>query len=63
VSYGFGAGADVTVLTVTENILRYDRRSATVNGQIDRRVLVDYATAAKYEGKYAKAEHALTAWT
>ncbi len=61
-SYGSGAGADVTVLTVTENITGYRRAGLAVEDQIQDKEMVDYATAMKYEGKYAKVEHALTAW-
>jgi hydroxymethylglutaryl-CoA synthase len=61
-SYGFGAGADVTVVTVTENIRKYRRNSLTVRQQIQNKEYVDYAKAMKYEGKYMKVSHALTAW-
>jgi hydroxymethylglutaryl-CoA synthase len=61
-SHGFGTGADVTVLKVTENISRYKRTGLDVDGQIKRKDFVDYATAMKYEGKYMKVSHALSAW-
>lgn len=61
-SYGFGAGADVTALTVTENISRYERTAPMVDEQIKRKELVDYATAMKFEGKLMKVSHALSAW-
>jgi 3-hydroxy-3-methylglutaryl CoA synthase len=61
-SYGFGAGADVTTLTVTENITRYEKTAPLVDEQIKRKQLVDYATAMKFEGKYMKVAHALSAW-
>lgn len=61
-SYGFGAGADVTVVTTTERIADYRRTAPTVDEQIKRKRLVDYATAMKYEGKYMKVPHALSAW-
>jgi len=62
-SYGFGAGADVTIATVTEAIIDYrQRRRFAVEEQIANKILVDYALAAKYEGKFRKSDHALTAW-
>jgi 2-acetylphloroglucinol acetyltransferase len=61
-SHGFGTGADVTMLTVTENISQFKKTSPTVEEQLKRKDLVDYATAMKYEGKYMKVGHALTAW-
>lgn len=61
-SHGFGTGADVTVLKVTENISRYKKTGLSVDDQIKRKSLVDYATAMKFEGKYMKVSHALTAW-
>lgn len=54
-SYGFGAGADVTVVTVTENIHRFPRQVATVEQAVQNKVQLDYATAMKYEGKFIKA--------
>jgi 2-acetylphloroglucinol acetyltransferase len=62
-SYGFGAGADVTVIETTDNIRSYNRRGRSIEGQIQNKVMIDYATAMKYEQKYAKVEHALTAWS
>jgi hydroxymethylglutaryl-CoA synthase len=62
-SYGFGAGADVTVLTTTENVRSMRRDGQSVEQQIQDRSLVDYATAMKYEQKYAKVDYALTAWS
>jgi 3-hydroxy-3-methylglutaryl CoA synthase len=53
-SYGFGAGADVTAITVTENISRFPRQSLTVEQQIQNKVQLDYATAMKYESKFMK---------
>lgn len=62
-SYGFGAGADVTVLNTTANIKAFRRDGPLVESQIADKYLVDYATAMKYEHKYAKVEHAFTAWS
>lgn len=61
-SYGFGAGADVTVVTTTDRIADYPRTAPTVDEQIKAKRLVDYATAMKYEGKYMKVSHPLSAW-
>lgn len=61
-SYGFGAGADVTTLTVTENIDRYKKTGPLVDDQIKRKEMVDYASAMRLEGKYLKVAHALSAW-
>jgi hydroxymethylglutaryl-CoA synthase len=50
--YGSGAGADAFSLTVTKNILGYDRSEAE---RLETRLAdtneVDYATYAKYRGK------------
>jgi len=62
-SYGFGAGADVTLLTTTENIRAMRRTGPSVEQQIQQKTVVDYATAMKYEHKYMKVDHALTAWS
>lgn len=61
-SYGFGAGADVTMLTTTDRLADYPRVSPTVDEQIKNKRLIDYPTAIKYEGKYLKVRHALSAW-
>lgn len=62
-SYGFGAGADVTILTTTNGIRQMRRDGATVEQQIQNKLPVDYATAMKFEHKYAKVDYALTAWS
>lgn len=62
-SYGFGAGADVTVITTRPPIRTMARDQASVEQQIADKVMLDYATATKYEHKYAKVDHALTAWS
>jgi hydroxymethylglutaryl-CoA synthase len=61
-SYGFGAGADVTILRPTPAIRAARRDGPLVEDQIQDKVMVDYATAMKYEHKYAKVDYALTAW-
>jgi hydroxymethylglutaryl-CoA synthase len=62
-SYGFGAGADVTMLTTTDAIREMRRDGVTVEQQIQNKLPVDYATAMKFEHKYAKVDYALTAWS
>ena len=50
--YGSGAGADAFDLTVTKNILGYDRSEGKrLETQLADTTLVDYATYAKYRGK------------
>lgn len=50
--YGSGAGADAFDLTVTKNILAYDRSvPERLETQLADTTLVDYATYAKYRGK------------
>jgi hydroxymethylglutaryl-CoA synthase len=62
-SYGFGAGADVTLIETTERLAERRPAAARVEQQIRDKYLVDYATAMKFEQKYAKVTHALTAWS
>ena len=50
--YGSGAGADAFDLTVTKNILSYDRSDGErLEAQLADTTQVDYATYAKYRGK------------
>lgn len=50
--YGSGAGSDAFDLTVTKNILGYDRGAKELlETQLADTTLVDYATYAKYRGK------------
>lgn len=50
--YGSGAGADAFDLTVTKNILGYDRSEGErLETRLADTTLVDYATYAKYRGK------------
>lgn len=62
-AYGFGAGAIAMDVTVTEAITKRDARGQTVEHQLATKTLVDYATAMKFEGKFAMTEHPLSAWT
>jgi hydroxymethylglutaryl-CoA synthase len=62
-SYGFGAGADVTILETTPNLRAAPRKGPLVEQQIQNKLLVDYATAMKYEHKFAKVDYALSAWS
>lgn len=62
-AYGFGAGADVTLIETTDRITSRAPTQARVEHQIRDKYLVDYATAMKFEQKYAKVTHALTAWS
>jgi hydroxymethylglutaryl-CoA synthase len=51
-AYGSGAGSDSFDITVTDGILSLDRGDTpTVQSQIDRHVMIDYATYAKLRGK------------
>jgi len=54
--YGSGAGSDAFDITVTEQISTYQRSAPTVEDLIDDRVVIDYATYAKYRGKIVTAE-------
>ena len=50
--YGSGAGSDAFDLTVTKNILDYDRTPGQLlETQLADTSEVDYATYAKYRGK------------
>lgn len=54
-SYGWGAGSDAFVLTVTEDNTR-KKPSARVNDLLEKKILVDYAVALKYERKFHSAD-------
>ncbi|WP_026369660.1 hydroxymethylglutaryl-CoA synthase [Kallotenue papyrolyticum] len=51
VSYGSGAGADAYALTVTEQIGERRARAPHTEAYLNRRVVVDYATYARWRGK------------
>ena len=52
VGYGSGAGSDGFDITVTEHIMKINRRATpTIKEQIADHEFVDYATYAKYRGK------------
>ena len=57
VSYGFGAGADAIVLTVTELAEKLRGNAKTVEEQLAYKTMVDYKTAMKYEYKYIRHAH------
>lgn len=57
VSYGFGAGADAIVLTVTELAEKYRKQTKTVEEHLAYKTMVDYKTAMKYEYKYIRHTH------
>jgi hydroxymethylglutaryl-CoA synthase len=59
VAYGSGAGSDAFDITVTEKIKEYRREAApTVKELLERKVMVDYATYAKFRGKIRMKEGA-----
>jgi hydroxymethylglutaryl-CoA synthase len=52
VAYGSGAGSDAFDITVTDGIDSYAReKAATVRQLVERKVMVDYATYAKFRRK------------
>jgi len=52
VAYGSGAGSDGFDITVTDNIKRFNRLAAPlVSHYVNDRVVIDYATYAKFRGK------------
>lgn len=61
VSYGWGAGSDAFVLTVKEENNRRKPR-IKVNDLLQERIVVDYATALKYERKLDSADLKVTAF-
>ena len=54
--YGSGAGSDAFDLTVTDEVSTRERAGPTVRQLIDDRVLIDYATYAKFRGKIVQGE-------
>jgi len=54
VSYGYGAGADAISLTVTDNILNVQSKGKKVDEIVNRKQLISYGMAAKYEYKYIR---------
>lgn len=61
-SYGYGAGADVFVLTVTDRIDSVRGKVKTVQQHIDRKKMVDYKQAMKMEFKYIRHDYPLNAY-
>lgn len=61
VSYGWGAGSDAFALTVTERNSMV-KPKVKVNDLLQNRVLLDYATALKYERKFDNAEVKISAF-
>ena len=62
ISYGFGSGADVLSLRVTENILRLPEGRGRVQETVERKCMVDYPTAMKFEYKFIRPEHMINAY-
>lgn len=60
--YGYGAGADVYILTVTEEIEKIRGKVKTVQQHIDRKNMVDYKQAMKMEYKYLRHDYPLNAY-
>lgn len=58
-SYGFGAGSDAFSFEVTSAIDEKRGRAPTVRKLLDRKEMVDYATAMKYEMKYLRTTYPL----
>lgn len=61
-SYGHGAGADVFVLTVTDEIVRVQGKVRTVEEHLKRKKMVDYKQAMKMEFKYLRHDYPLNAY-
>ena len=62
-AYGFGAGADAFSLKVTPSIEQVRGKVPTVRALLEDKKMVDYATAAKFEYKYVRPEHAISTYT
>lgn len=57
VSYGSGAGSDAFDITVTDNMMNYERDKApTIEKLLVDPIYLDYGTYAKYKGKIAMQE-------
>ncbi len=61
VSYGWGAGSDAFVLTIKGNN-RSTKSAIKVNKLLRKKIIVDYATALKYERKFDSAELRISAF-
>jgi len=61
-AYGFGAGADAFSLRVTPEIEQTRGRAPTVRALLEDKKMVDYSTAAKFEYKYVRPAHAISAY-
>ncbi len=61
VSYGWGAGSDAFVLTIKGNN-RSSKPVVKVNELLRKKIIVDYATALKYERKFDSAELRISAF-
>ncbi|MBL8965784.1 MAG: hydroxymethylglutaryl-CoA synthase [Spirochaetaceae bacterium] len=53
-AYGYGAGADALSFKTTDLLEERQPAKDLVSGQIEDKILVDYALAAKYEFKYLR---------
>ena len=62
ISYGFGSGSDVLSLTVTEKIDALKKERGNIQKKIDRKCMVNYPTAMKFEYKYIRPEHMINAY-
>lgn len=60
--YGYGAGADVFVLTVTDEIAKVQKSAKSVEDHLKRKKLVDYKMAMKMEYKYIRHDYPLNAY-
>lgn len=62
VSYGFGSGADVLSLRVTEEIEKLPAQRGNVQKIIEHKCMVDYPTAMKFEYKFIRPSHMINAY-
>ena len=62
ISYGFGSGADVLSLRVTEAIEKLADGRGRVQETIERKCMINYPMAMKYEYKFIRPEHMINAY-
>lgn len=62
ISYGFGSGADVISLTATEHLETLPAKRGNIREKIEHKCMVDYPTAMKFEYKFIRPEHMISAY-
>ena len=60
ISYGSGAGSDCLTFKTTKELAKKQPKKGLVMEQIEDKIMVDYATASKYEYKYIRSPYMMS---